>query len=157
MSRSGIVFSEGQDLASACSLASDALMTDALAVVPMMDTTDRSGIVFSKGQDLASTCSLASDALMKDTLAVLLMIEATARFGSMAHEVQWTAVASASTVSLRPTSRTSQASTSSALHRTIETPNQSFNRTRNGMAPGPCSRLGHHRPHGPGNTPLRAG
>ena len=36
-------------------------------------------------------------------------------------------------------------------------PNPSFNRTRNGASPGPRSRFGHHRPRGPGATPLRSG
>jgi len=48
MSRSGTVRSEGQDLASACSLALDAAMRDTLAVLLMMGTASRSGIV---GQD----------------------------------------------------------------------------------------------------------
>jgi hypothetical protein len=107
----------------------------------------RSGTASSESQDLASACSLASDAPMTDTLAVLLMMDATARSGTVRHEGKGQAVASAPATSLRTASRRSHASTSSASHRTIEPPNKSFNRTRNGMAPGPCSRLGHHRPH----------
>jgi hypothetical protein len=117
----------------------------------------RSGTVLLKGQDLASVCRLASDAPMKDALAVLLMMGTASRSGTIGHEVKGNAVASAPAASLRSASRRSLASTSLVLHRTIETPNRAFNRTRNGMAPGPCSRLGHHRPHGPGTTPSRAG
>ena len=117
----------------------------------------RSGTVRSERKDRASACSLASHAPMTDTLAVLLMMDATARSGIVDREVQGNAVASASAVSLRPASRRTLASTSGASHRTIEPPNKSFNRTRNGAAPGPRCRLGHHRPHGPGATPLRAG
>ena len=118
----------------------------------------RSGTVRSEGQDLASACRLALDAPMRDTLAVLLMMGTASRSGIVGQdEVHGYPVASASTVSLRPASRRALASTSLVVQRTIETPNKSFNRTRNGMAPGPCSRLGHHRPHGPGATPLRAG
>jgi len=95
---------------------------------------------------------------MKDALVALLMMGAASRSGIVGQdEVHGYPVASASTVSLRPASRRALASTSLVVQRTIETPNKSFNRTRNGMAPGPCSRLGHHRPHGPGTTPLRAG
>ena len=35
-------------------------------------------------------------------------------------------------------------------------PNQSLNLTLLGIAPGPRSRAGYHRPHGPGPMPLRA-
>jgi hypothetical protein len=117
----------------------------------------RSGTVRSESQDRASACRLASDAPMTDALAVLPMMDASARSGIVGHEVQGNAVASAPAALLRSASRRSLASTSLVLRRTIGTPNKSFNRTRNGMAPGPCSRLGHRRPHGPGTTPLRAG
>jgi hypothetical protein len=117
----------------------------------------RSGTVLLEDQVLASVCSLASDAPMKDALAVLLMMGTTSRSGSVGQELQGSAVASVPAASLRSAARRSLASTSLASHRTIATPNRAFNRTRNGMAPGPCSRLGHHRPHGPGTRPSRAG
>ena len=175
MSRSGTAFSENQDLASAYRLASDAPMTDTLAVILMMDATARSGIVSHEiqgnavalalaaslrpeSQDRASACSLASGAPMKDTLAVLLMMGTASRSGIVGQdEIHGYPVASASTVSLRPASRRALASTSPVAQRTIETPNKSFNRTRHGMRPGPSGASVHHAPHGPGRTPRRAG
>ena len=49
-------------------------------------------------------------------------------------------------------------STMSAFgHKSKVLPNTSLNRTRNGLSPGPRGRVLHHRPHGPGAKPPRAG
>jgi hypothetical protein len=85
--------------------------------------------------------SEVSAASMMDALVVLPLIATAARYGGFGLDLQGTTQVSGSAVTLRGMRHEPFASARSSVLRRNVPPNRAFNRTRNGMAPGPRSRL----------------